>query len=103
MFLATAHLAFGQCETLFNKSCPYGGNDTIFLQVIKKDSYCCYAFWDANCQASYDYLQKRRKRKSPTTVKNDTLCERSLWRDNNVVLCEFFSVELFWLYENVFN
>ena len=83
-------LAFGQCESLFNKSCPYSKNDTIFQQVIDKDAYCCYAFWDANCQASYYYLQTKRQRTRPTTIKNDTLCESSFWRDDNDALCEFF-------------
>ncbi|MGB1205535.1 MAG: hypothetical protein ACPG5B_07815 [Chitinophagales bacterium] len=97
MLLATTHVTFGQCESLFNKSCPYNVSDTTFQQVIEADAYCCYAFWDTTCQSSYDSLQLNRHQKRSATVKNDTLCERSLWQKSSDALCQFFLVQVFWL------
>ena len=45
------------CNTITNGSCPYPATDTIFLQVIAADDFCCSNTWDATCQNIYDDIQ----------------------------------------------
>ncbi len=44
------------CETIINGSCPYPATDSIFLQVIAQDNFCCNSDWDNVCQEIYDGL-----------------------------------------------
>ncbi len=42
------------CETIANGSSPYGADDSIFVQVIHIDGFCCDNDWDDLCQNLYD-------------------------------------------------
>ena len=45
------------CETILNGSSPYASSDSIFIQVINNDNYCCCVDWNEDCQAKYDEIQ----------------------------------------------
>ncbi len=42
------------CLTITNGSCPYPPTDTIFIQVINQDPFCCNTDWDGVCQDAFD-------------------------------------------------
>ena len=42
------------CETVMDGSAPYPVTDTVFLQVLEADSYCCETEWDEVCQGLYN-------------------------------------------------
>jgi len=42
------------CQTIINGSCPYPPEDSIFVQVINQDDFCCNSDWDEVCQGIYD-------------------------------------------------
>ncbi|MFK7907334.1 MAG: PKD domain-containing protein [Chitinophagales bacterium] len=44
------------CTTITNGTSPYGADDSIFLQVIAADSFCCTGNWDGVCQSLYDEI-----------------------------------------------
>ncbi len=44
------------CLTILNGAAPYAADDSIFLEVIAADSYCCNSDWDGICQNLYDEL-----------------------------------------------
>jgi len=44
------------CQTILNGSCPYPATDTIFLQTIGQDIFCCESDWDGQCQGLYDQI-----------------------------------------------
>ncbi len=44
------------CTTITNGTSPYAADDSIFLQVIAQDSFCCTGNWDGVCQSLYDDL-----------------------------------------------
>ncbi len=44
------------CPTILNGSSPYPATDTIFIQTIEEDEFCCQNDWDATCQAIYDNI-----------------------------------------------
>ena len=46
-----------ECETILNGSCPYPPTDSIFIEVIGFDSFCCTNDWDDVCQSLYDDLE----------------------------------------------
>ncbi len=46
-----------ECNTITNGSSPYPATDTIFLQVIEFDSFCCNETWDDICQGIYDGIE----------------------------------------------
>lgn len=43
-----------ECLTIENGTSPYPATDTIFVQVIGQDAYCCETDWDQLCQSQYD-------------------------------------------------
>lgn len=45
-----------ECTTIQNSTSPYPATDSLFIQVIAEDYFCCYEAWDETCQASYDFL-----------------------------------------------
>ena len=47
-----------QCPVLIEESSPYPPTDSILLEVIKMDDFCC-TFWDATCQNLYNILSGR--------------------------------------------
>jgi len=55
------------CNTIILGTCPYPPEDTIFLQVINQDNYCCYNEWDGICQDLYNQMA------------NDTLLQDTCW------------------------
>ncbi len=44
------------CPTIINGSSPYPATDSIFVQTIMQDPYCCETDWDGICQGIYDDL-----------------------------------------------
>ena len=44
------------CATILSGSSPYPITDTIFLQTIAADNYCCESEWDSQCQELYDQI-----------------------------------------------
>jgi len=44
------------CPTILSGSSPYPATDTLFVQTIEADSFCCSTDWDETCQAIYDNL-----------------------------------------------
>ena len=44
------------CNTVIDGSSPYDSTDSIFVQVVNRDNYCCCVNWDGVCQASYDNI-----------------------------------------------
>ena len=44
------------CVTILNGTCPYPSTDTVFIQVINQDEYCCNNNWDNICQEQYDLI-----------------------------------------------
>lgn len=44
------------CPTILNGSCPYPATDSIFIEVIGLDDFCCSVAWDGTCQALYDNI-----------------------------------------------
>ncbi|MFK7905303.1 MAG: CotH kinase family protein, partial [Chitinophagales bacterium] len=44
------------CPTILNGSSPYPATDTLFVQTIEQDGFCCENDWDETCQAIYDNL-----------------------------------------------
>jgi len=45
-----------QCATILDGSSPYPVTDSIFLEVIAADSYCCETDWDDVCQGLYNEI-----------------------------------------------
>lgn len=45
-----------QCPTILSGSCPYPPDDSIFIQVIAQDDFCCNSDWDEVCQNLYDSI-----------------------------------------------
>ncbi len=45
-----------ECETILNGSSPYPSSDSIFIQVINNDNYCCCVNWNSDCQSKYDEI-----------------------------------------------
>jgi len=45
------------CNTIINGSCPYEATDTVFIQVIELDPFCCDSDWDGICQDLYDAIE----------------------------------------------
>ncbi len=45
-----------QCETIINGTAPYPPDDTIFIQTITQDEYCCDEGWDDVCQDLYENI-----------------------------------------------
>jgi len=43
-----------ECITILNGSSPYPATDSVFLQVIAQDGFCCDNDWDDVCQDLYD-------------------------------------------------
>ena len=54
--IVVGDIAIGDCETITNGSSPYAADDSIFLEVIAEDPYCCTGFWDGICQGLYDEI-----------------------------------------------
>lgn len=44
------------CNTILNGTSPYPATDSIFIQVINIDPFCCDSSWDGACQGLYDNL-----------------------------------------------
>lgn len=44
------------CLTIINGSSPYPATDSIFIQTINQDEYCCDTDWDNICQNLYDEI-----------------------------------------------
>ncbi|MDF1696746.1 MAG: CotH kinase family protein [Saprospiraceae bacterium] len=53
------------CTTIMNGSSPYPATDTIFIQTIIQDEYCCDTDWDNICQDIYDSILEGTN--NPTT------------------------------------
>lgn len=49
-------IASGDCLTIANGSSPYAADDSIFIEVIAQDPYCCNGTWDGICQGLYDEI-----------------------------------------------
>ena len=47
----------GDCETIMNGSSPYNSSDSIFIQVINNDNYCCCVEWTNACQNKYNEIE----------------------------------------------
>ena len=45
-----------ECLTIMNGSSPYPATDSVFMQVIAQDGYCCDNDWDNVCQDLYDRI-----------------------------------------------
>ncbi|NNE30688.1 MAG: T9SS type A sorting domain-containing protein [Saprospiraceae bacterium] len=45
-----------ECPTVVSGASPYPVTDSIFLQTIAQDEFCCYNNWDQICQDLYDQL-----------------------------------------------
>ncbi len=45
-----------ECFTITSGSAPYAADDSIFLEVIAEDSFCCTGNWDGICQDLYDAI-----------------------------------------------
>ncbi len=45
-----------ECPTIIDGSSPYPATDSIFIQVIEQDGFCCDSGWDELCQSQYDEL-----------------------------------------------
>jgi hypothetical protein len=43
------------CPSILNGSSPYAADDSIFIQVVVADVYCC-ELWDGLCESSYQLL-----------------------------------------------
>ncbi len=46
-----------QCNTILNGTSPYPADDTIFIQVVNLDDFCCNVDWDGVCQNIYDDIE----------------------------------------------
>jgi len=44
------------CETIASGACPYPATDSIFIETIMQDGYCCDSDWDNTCQEIYNAL-----------------------------------------------
>lgn len=44
------------CNTILNGSSPYPATDSVFIQVITIDPFCCDSTWDGACQGLYDNI-----------------------------------------------
>lgn len=44
------------CLTIMNGTSPYPATDSIFMQVIAQDEFCCNTDWDNVCQTLYDNI-----------------------------------------------
>ncbi len=44
------------CETILNGSCPYEATDSVFIETINQDAFCCDTDWDNICQDLYDSI-----------------------------------------------
>lgn len=44
------------CPTIISGECPYPPNDSIFIQVVNNDEFCCFSSWDNICQDEYDNI-----------------------------------------------
>lgn len=44
------------CNSIKNGSSPYPATDSIFLQVIQRDPFCCDSTWDQACQEMYNAI-----------------------------------------------
>ncbi|KAA3633716.1 MAG: T9SS C-terminal target domain-containing protein, partial [Bacteroidetes bacterium] len=47
-----------ECPTILNGNSPYPVTDSIFIQVINADHYCCETEWDNICQDAYDAISE---------------------------------------------
>jgi len=45
-----------QCTSILNGTCPYPPDDSVFLQVIANQDFCCNFSWFDVCQESYDNI-----------------------------------------------
>ena len=45
------------CTTIINGTAPYPVTDSIFLEAIAIDSYCCETDWDDTCQNLYNTIE----------------------------------------------
>ncbi len=43
-----------QCSTIQDGSSPYDVSDSVYVQVVNRDNYCCCVNWDQICQGLYD-------------------------------------------------
>ncbi|MBT8232445.1 MAG: CotH kinase family protein, partial [Bacteroidia bacterium] len=46
------------CNAIQNGTCPYPATDSIFIETIKFDDYCCSGSWDITCEKTYQALSK---------------------------------------------
>ena len=44
------------CATILSGSSPYPADDSIFIQVVNEDPFCCDEDWDETCQEIYDAI-----------------------------------------------
>ncbi len=44
------------CATILSGVSPYSADDSIFIQVVNEDPFCCNEDWDESCQATYDAI-----------------------------------------------
>ena len=47
------------CQSIINGTCPFPATDSIFLETISRDNFCCNNEWDNICQALYDTIQSQ--------------------------------------------
>ena len=52
----TATVDAANCVTILNGSSPYPATDTVFIQTIIQDPYCCETGWDNICQNLYNEI-----------------------------------------------
>jgi hypothetical protein len=60
------------CLTITNGSSPYPVTDSIFIQVINQDNFCCEFAWDETCQSLYDTIEEKGGESTIDTTGNNT-------------------------------
>ncbi len=44
------------CPTILSGVSPYPDDDSIFIEVVNNDPFCCNQDWDGTCQDLYDFI-----------------------------------------------
>jgi len=60
------------CLTILNGTSPYPATDSIFIQVINQDNFCCEFDWDVTCQSIYDYIEFSGGESNPDTTNTNS-------------------------------
>ena len=60
------------CLTITNGSCPYPVTDSVFIQVINQDNFCCESAWDETCQSLYDKIEENDGQSTVDTTGTNT-------------------------------